>query len=175
MKRFITLIILLVFISCGSYNSINNFYHLHKNDANVTAIRMPQFMLSLLRNASPEMNSFIGNVRDIRYIQLSPQNDGESNRINNEINNLTSSKFIEVFRKNEDPVRTLISVRENKTTVKEIMIYKTAPKASSVFYLNGNFNPNTVRKYAKEGNFDKLSNTFMQQYNLVPEASLIEN
>jgi hypothetical protein len=171
MKRLLLFLMLLVLLSCGSYNSINNFYNQHKNDANVTAIHVPQFMLSLLRNASPEMNSFMGNVRDIRYIQLSPQNKVESTSINTQINNLTTTKFIEVFRKNEDPVRTLISVRENKTVVKEIMIYKTAPKTSSVFYLNGNFNPNTVRKYAKEGNLDKLSNTFMQQYNLVPDAS----
>ncbi len=171
MKNFLFGLIILLFTSCGSYNSINSFYNQHKNDANVTAVRVPQFMLSLLRNASPEMNSFIGNVNDIRYIQLSPKTDIESSTINNEINNLTTNSFVEVFRKNEDPIRTLVSVRENKDVVKEIMIYKTALKSSSVFYMNGNFNPNTVRKYAKEGNFDKLSNTLMQQYNLVPNTT----
>ena len=145
---------------------MNAFYNQHKNDANVTAVRVPQFMLSLLRNASPEMNSFMGNVRDIRYIQLSPKSEVESKSINTQINNLTTAKFIEVFRKNQDPIRTLVSVRENKDVVREIMIYKTAPKTSSVFYLTGNFNPNTVRKYAEEGNFDKLSNTLMQQYKI---------
>ena len=145
---------------------MNTFYNQHKNDANVTAIRVPQFMLSLLRNASPEMNNFMGNVRDIRYIQLSPKTEVESKQINTQINNLTTTSFVEVFRKNEDPVRTLVSVRENRDVVREIMIYKTAPNTSSVFYMNGNFNPNTVRRYAKDGNFDKLSNTLLQQYKI---------
>ena len=170
MKHLFLAIFLLILSSCGGYNSINSFYNQHKNDANVTAVHVPQFMLSLLRNASPEMNSFMGNVRDIRYIQLSPKTTQESTSINNQINNLTTVNFVEVFRKNEDSIRTLVSVRERKDVVKEIMIYKTAPKKSSVFYLNGNFDPNKVRKYAEDGNFDRLSNTLMQQYNLVPDT-----
>lgn len=163
-----TIILLFFITSCGSYNSINSFYNQHKNDANVTAVRVPQFMLSLLRNASPEMNTFMGNVRDIRYIQLSPKTTTESSNINTQINNLTTNSFVEIFRKNADPIRTLVSVRENRDVVKEIMIYKTAPKNSSVFYMNGNFDPNTVKKYAEDGSFEKLSNTLTQQYNLKP-------
>ena len=117
----------------------------------------------------------MGNVRDIRYIRLNPKTELESNGINNQINNLTTTKFIEVFRKNEDPIRTLVSVRENRDVVKEIMIYKTAPQTSSVFYMNGNFDPNTVRSYAKEGKFENLSNTLMKQYNIVPDTTVNEN
>lgn len=174
MKKLIWVFFFVLLISCGSYNSMNSFYNQHKNDANVTAVRVPQFMLSLLRNASPEMNSFMGNVRDIRFIQLSPKTEIEGKAINMQINNLTTTSFVEVFRKNEDPVRTLISVREARDVVKEIMVYKTSLKNSSVFYMNGNFDPNRVRKYAKEGNFDKLSNSLMQQYNIAPKISAKE-
>lgn len=164
MKK-ISILLLLLLASCGSYNSINSFYNQHKNDANVTAIRVPQFMLSILKNSSPEMNSFLGTVRDIRFIQLQPKNTTESSLINNQINKLTTANFVEIFRKNEDPIRTLISVREKKDVVKEIMVYKTTPKNSSVFYLNGNFDPNMVRKYAKDGKLDNLTNTLLQQNN----------
>jgi len=165
MKKISIIILLFTLLSCGSYNSINSFYNEHKNDTNVTAIRVPQFMLSLLRNASPEMNNFMGNVNDIRYIQLNPKNETESIAISNQISNLTTNSFVEIFRKNEDLKRTLISVREKKDVVKEIIIYKNSDKNNSVFYMNGNFDPNTVKKYAKDGSFEKLSNSLMQQYN----------
>lgn len=174
MKKLVTVICLILFSACGSYNSIQSFYNDHKNDSNVTAIRVPQFMLSLLRNSSPELNSFMNNVRDIRYIQLSPNSTQESTQINAQINRLTTTRFVEVFRKNTDPVRTLISVRESRDVVKEIMIYKTAPNRSSVFYMNGNFDPTRVRNYAKNGNLDKLTNNFMSQYRLDFDTSTKE-
>ena len=163
MKKLLTVISLLFFCTCGTYNSFQGFYNEHKNDANVTAVTVPQFMLSLLRNSSPEMQGFMNNIRTISYMQLRPTSDQESLRINSQINNLTSTRFVEVFRKNADPIRTLISVREARDVVKEIMIYKTAPNQSSVFYLNGNFDPSKVRTYAKNGNFDQLTTYLVQQ------------
>jgi len=171
MKRYSLLLIFSIFISCGSYNSINGFYNLHKNDANVTAFRVPHFMFSLLRSSSGEMNSFMNNVSDIRFIQLSPKTDAESTTISNQINGLVSNKFVEVFRKNEDTKRTLISVRENRDVVKEIIIYKNGKQHNSIFYFKGNFDPNRVRKYVKENKFDNLSNTVLQQFNFKPDVS----
>jgi len=168
MKKYGFILLFILLISCGSYNSINSFYNLHKNDAKVTAIRVPQYLLSLLRNTSGEMNSLMVNVRDIRYIQLSPTSDTERNHISNQINNLVSNNFVEVFRKNEDHKRTLISVREKRDVVKEIIIYNNGQRTNSVFYLNGNFNPQRVRTYVNEGKFDNLSNTIFQEMNLIP-------
>jgi len=168
MKKYGFILLSLLLFSCGSYNSINSFYNVHKNDANVTAIRVPQYLLSLLRNTSGEMNSFMGNVRDIRYIQLSPKTETERNLISDQINNLVSNNFVDVFRKNEEHKRTLISVREKRDVVKEIIIYNNGTRTNSVFYLNGNFNPQRVRKYVDEGKFDNLSNTIFQEMNLVP-------
>lgn len=158
--------VVLLFISCGSYNSINGFYNNHKNDANVTAFHVPQYMLTLLRNTSGDMNNFMGNVKDIRFIQLKPKTDIERSGISSQINSLVSNSFVEVFRKNEEEKRTLVSVREKRDVVKEIIIYKNDSKNNSIFYLNGNFDPVRVREYVKNDQLDNLSNSILQLNNL---------
>jgi len=163
MKKYATILLTLLLSSCGSYNSINNFYNMHKNDANVTAAQVPNYLLSLLRNTSGEMNNFMGNVREIRYIQLSPKTETQSKLISSQINNLTTNNFVEVYRKNEDTKRTLISLRKKKDVVKEIIIYKNGNKNNSVFYLNGNFDPQRVRKYTKEGKFENISSLIFNE------------
>ena len=168
MKNILSIILILVFTSCSSYSSINSFYNHHKNDTNVTAIEIPQYMLAILRASSGEMNNFMGNVREIRYIHLNPDTESERNQISNQINGLVSNRFVDVYRKNEETKRTLISVRENRDVVKEIIVYKNDKKSNSVFYLKGNFNPEKVREYVKNDEFDKLSSTVLQQYNLSP-------
>jgi len=152
--------------ACGSYNSIDNFYEAHKNDNNVTAIQVPRFMLSTVGNLIPEMNEFVGNIKDLRYIQLNPKNDGESRLINSEINSITTTSFKEIYRKNEDQNRTLVSLRERKDVVKEIMIYSNKNNKNSILYLNGDFNPAKVREYANDKKFDILINNFTNQYNI---------
>ena len=171
MKRYCYLLVVLLFISCGSYNSVNGFYNNHKNDANVTAIHVPQYMLSLLRGTSGEMNSFMANVREIRFIQLKPKTDLERTSISSQINGLVSTSFVEVFRKNEEENRTLISVREKRDVVKEIIIYKNNGKNNSIFYLNGNFDPANVREYVKNDKLDNLSNSILLLNNFNPNQS----
>ena len=171
MKRYCYLLVVLLFISCGSYNSVNGFYNNHKNDSNVTAIHIPQYMLSLLRGTSGEMNSFMANVREIRFIQLKPKTDLERTSISSQINGLVSTSFVEVFRKNEEENRTLISVREKRDVVKEIIIYKNNGKNNSIFYLNGNFDPANVREYVKNDKLDNLSNSILLLNNFNPNQS----
>jgi len=171
MKKYSYLLLVLLFISCGSYNSINRFYNIHKNDANVTAIHVPQYMLSLLRGTSGDMNNFMSNVKEIRFIQLQPATENERNSISTQINGLVSNNFVEVFRKNEDENRTLISLREKRDIVKEIIIYKNNNKNNSIFYLNGNFNPNKVREYVKSNELDNLSSSILQLNNINPASS----
>ena len=171
MKRYCYLFVVLLFVSCSSYNSVNGFYNNHKNDANVTAIHVPQYMLGLLRGTSGEMNSFMANVKEIRFIQLKPNNQMERTAITNQINGLVSNSFVEVFRKNEEENRTLISVREKRDIVKEIIIYKNNNKNNSIFYLNGNFDPSTVREYVKNDKLDNLSNSILQLNNFNPNKS----
>lgn len=168
MKIIISILLISVFLSCSSYSSFNSFYNHHKNDTNVTAVEIPQFMLAILRASSGEMNNFMGNVKEIRYIHLNPGSDLESAQISNQINGIVSHRFIDVYRKNEETKRTLISIRENRDVVKEIIVYKNDNNSNSVFYLKGNFNPEKVREYVKNDDFDKLSNTVLQQYDLNP-------
>ena len=172
MKKIILYIIITVsFTSCGSYNSIDSFYEAHKNDNNVTAIQVPRFMLSTVGNLIPEMNEFVGNIKDLRYIQLNPKNDSESRLINSQINNLTTANFKELYRKNEDENRTLVSLRERRDVVKEIMIYSNKNNKNSILYLNGDFNPAKVREYANDKKFDNLLNNFTNQYNVDSPAT----
>ncbi len=169
MKKYSFILLFSALISCGSYHSINSFYNVHKNDANVTAFRVPHFMFNLLRGSQEsDMNSFLNNVSDIRFIQLNLKSATESIAVSNQINGLVSNRFIEIYRKNEDAKHTLISVRENRDVVKEIIIYKNGKNHHSVFYLSGNFNPVKVRRYVKNGRFDKLSNSVLQQFHFNP-------
>jgi len=166
MKKYLFLLSVILLTSCGNYNSINSFYNTHKNDANVTAFRVPHFMFNLLKGSKDgDMNSFINNATDIRFIQLSPKTDAESLTIRNQINGLVSNSFVEVYRKNEDKKRTLISLREKRDVVKEIIIYNNGTKNNSIFYFKGNFDPSRVRKYVNNKKFDSLSKTVFRQFN----------
>jgi len=49
--------------------------------------------LSLLRGISGDMNSFMGNVKEIRIIQLQPKNENERTSISTQINVLVSNNF----------------------------------------------------------------------------------
>ena len=171
MKKISILISLLFLTSCGNYNSINSFYNMHKDDANVTAFRVPHFMFNLLKNSKDtDMNSFMNNVSDIRFIQLRPKSEMKNTIIRKQMNGLVSKRFVEVYRKNEDSKRSLISIREKRDVVKEIIIYNTGNNNNSIFYFKGNFDPNRVRKYVKNKKFDKLSNSVLQQFNYKPKT-----
>ncbi|MGV6832143.1 MAG: DUF4252 domain-containing protein [bacterium] len=155
---------------CGSYNTIDSFYEANKTKNGVTAFQAPRFLLTTLTNVVPELNSFASKVTDLRYMQIPSGNDSGNLKIANEINGLTNSNFTEVFRKNDDPVRTLVTIRERKDVVKEIIYFKKNSQQNSIFYLQGDFNPIQVRKMAEEQKFDQIINSLSQQYqwNLTP-------
>ena len=154
---------LLLFLSCSSYNSIDSFYEAHKNDNQVTAFRVPQFMFSLLRNISPEMNSLVGDTKDLRYMQFPSATDKQAQFLNSQMNSFTGSSFIEIYRKNDNLKRNVVSIREKRDVVKEILVYKNDNTNGSFLYFKGNFDPVQVRKMAKNNDFE----TFGQK--LVPQ------
>jgi len=164
-KKIIPLFSLLIICSCSTYNSIDTFYNRHKNDNQVTAVRVPQFMLTLISGLSPEMRSVIGNTKDLRYMQFPSTTPAKTRLLNQQMNGITGSNFIEVFRKNDNLKRNIISVREKKNTVKEILIYNNDNTKGSFLYFNGNFDPAKVRQMAKNNAFDKLSTNLIQQLN----------
>ncbi|NJB69601.1 hypothetical protein GGR42_000063 [Saonia flava] len=165
-RKFSFLLFFLLITSCSSYNSIDSFYAAHKNDNQVTAIRVPQFMLSLISDISPEMKSLVGNTKDLRYMQFPSATESRTNFLNSQMNSITGTSFIEVFRKNDETKRNVISIREKRDVVKEILIYNNNNINGSFLYFNGNFDPIKVRNMAQSDQFEKLSNGLVNQFSL---------
>jgi len=165
-KKLVSLVFILTIIACGSYNSIDSFYNAHKNDSQVTAIRVPQFMLSLLGNISPEMKSLIGNTKDLRYMQFPSPTPERTKYLNAQMNSIAGNSFIEVFRKNDDLKRNIISIREKRNAVKEILIYNNNNIRGSFLYFNGDFDPVKVREMAKNSEFSELPKILGKEFNM---------
>ncbi|MFH6604140.1 DUF4252 domain-containing protein [Maribacter algicola] len=165
-KRTLILGGLMLLSACSTYNSIDSFYEAHKNDDQVTAIRVPQFMLSLIGNISPEMQSLIGNTRDLRYMQFPSTTPARTQFLNKQMNGITGSSFIEVYRKNDDLKRNIVSIREKRNAVKEILIYNNNAARGSFLYFNGNFDPVKVREMARSEEFQKLGDGLIDQFNM---------
>ncbi len=166
-RNFIWLIVLLLLLSlnaCGSAHSVDQFYNKHKDDDQVTALRIPSVVIDMLSDLSPEMKSLFGDTDDIRLMKFSGMSPAKFNSLNTQINNLTSSSFIEVYRKNEEAKRNVISIREKRNVVKEILFYKTDSFNTTLLYLNGNFEPSKVRNLAESDQFNKVSETLNLQY-----------
>ncbi|MBT8186302.1 MAG: DUF4252 domain-containing protein [Croceitalea sp.] len=157
---------LLLFTACGGYNSIDNFYEMHKNDDQVTAIRVPQFMIALVGQISPEMQALVGTTKDLRYMQFPSASESQAKFLNDQMNGFTTGNFIEVFRKNDDLKRNVVAIREKKDVVKEILIYNNDNIKGTFLYFNGNFDPAQVRQLAKNNEFQQFSNGLLPQLNL---------
>ena len=173
-KKIIFLVCVLTLSACGSYNSIDRFYNAHKNDSQVTAIRVPQFMLSLLGNISPEMKSLIGNTKDLRYMQFPSATPERTQYLNTQMNTITGNSFIEVFRKNDELKRNVISIREKRNAVKEILIYNNNNIRGSFLYFNGDFDPVKVREMAKNSEFNELPNSLVKEFNMQSSEEINE-
>ena len=171
MKNIIFLSTILLFSSCSTYNSIDRFYDAHKEDDQVTAIRVPNFMLSLLGNISPEMKSLVGNTKDLRYMQFPSATQERSNFLNQQMNGITGSSFIEVFRKNDDLNRNVVSIREKRDAVKEILIYNNNNQNGSFLYFNGDFDPVKVRQMAQNEEFQKMGEGLINRFNMGSKPS----
>ncbi len=172
MKRIIFLLASVLVSSCGTYNSIDRFYDAHKEDDQVTAIRVPRFMLSMIGNISPEMKSLVGNTKDLRYMQFPSTTPERTRFLNQQMNGITGNSFIEVFRKNDDLNRNVVSIREKKDAVKEILIYNNNNQNGSFLYFNGNFDPVKVRQMAQNEEFQKMGKGLIDQYNMGPTPGI---
>lgn len=158
------LLLLIMLTGCGTYNSIDTFYDNHKNDNQVTAVRVPRFMLGMLGEISPEIQTLIGNTKDLRYMQFPSTTAEKTQFLNQQMNDITGNSFIEVFRKNDDLKRNVISIREKRNTVKEILIYINNGQNGSFLYFNGNFDPEKVRQLANEDGFKTLGDGIINQF-----------
>ena len=164
LKKFSILSVILLITSCSSYNSIDSFYNAHKNDNQVTAIRVPQFMLTMISEISPEMKAVVGNTKDLRYMQFPSTTTSRTQFLNQQMNGITGNSFIEIFRKNDELKRNVVSVRERKNLVKEILIYNNDNQTGSFLYFNGDFDPAKVREMAKNEQFTKFGDNIINQF-----------
>ena len=80
------------------------------------------------------------------------------------MNGITGNSFIEVFRKNDELKRNVVSIREKRNSVKEILIYNNDNLNGSFLYFNGDFDPVKVREMAKGNEFGKLGDGLIQQF-----------
>ncbi|RMB62728.1 DUF4252 domain-containing protein [Dokdonia sinensis] len=165
-KSIFFLLSLVLLTSCGSQNAIDSFYNAHKNDDQVQAIRVPRFMLTLLSSISPEVQSLIGNTKDLRYMQFPSTTMERTKALNNEMATMTGNSFIEVYRNNDNAKRNVVSIREKGNTVKEILIYNNDASKGSFLYFKGNFDPVRVREMVKNKDFEKLDDVIINQFNI---------
>lgn len=122
-------------------------------------------MLSMIGNISPEMKSLVGNTKDLRYMQFPSATEDRTRFLNQQMNGITGSSFIEVYRKNDQLKRNVVSIREKRDAVKEILIYNNNNTTGSFLYFNGDFDPVKVRQMAQNEEFQKMGEGLMGQFN----------
>lgn len=105
----------------------------------------------------------VGNTKDLRYMKFPSATPARTTFLNQQMNGITGTDFIEVFRKNDNLKRNVVSVRERKNTVKEILIYNNNNQTGSFLYFNGDFDPVKVREMAKNNKFEDLGAALSNQ------------
>jgi len=112
------------------------------------------------------MKSLVGNTKDLRYMQFPSATPARTEFLNKQMNSITGNSFIEVYRKNDELRRNVVSIREKRDAVKEILIYNNNNLNGTFLYFNGDFDPVKVREMAKNEEFKKLGDGLINQYNM---------
>lgn len=166
MKKSITLILILFSLySCSTYN-YSEFYKAHKNDMNTTAFQMPKFLTNVLSGLSPEINSFFNNVHDFKFLTFNNVSPQKLSVINEKVNLITNSSFTDFIRKNEENTRLVISGKEKKGIVKELVYYYYKNNRIHSFYLKGNFDSNKIKSLSEKKEFEKFSQELLTKANV---------
>ena len=163
-KIVVILFLMLVISSCGSGKSFQSFFNDHKRDIGVTAFQVPNFMMSLVKNISPEINDLFGNVRDFKFITFSKISREKQNLLITEMNLVTDNNFTDILRKNTSVKTKIVSVKEDGDVVTQAVIFNSTLAKTSVFYLKGRFNPNRIKELSETNQFESLSNKLIQSY-----------
>lgn len=121
-------------------------------------------MLSFLAGVSPEMERLVGNTKDMRYMRFSGISPQRSTYLNRQMSTITGNSFVEVFRKNDELKRNVISIREKRNTVREILVYTNNNFEASFLYINGEFDPAKIREMADNESFGKIQDNLFNKY-----------
>jgi sugar-specific transcriptional regulator TrmB len=164
MKRLVLAFIIgILLVSCSS--SFQSFYNNHKADMGATSFQVPNFMKAVLNNISPEVKHAIGNISDFKYIKFENVDALKRQNLILEMSTVTNNGFTDVFRKNEAEHTRIISVREIGPVVTDAIIFNSSPTETTAYYLQGNFDPEKIKKFSDEESFNTFSSQLMQSYN----------
>ncbi len=121
-------------------------------------------MYSLLGSASPEVKDVMKNVSDIRYMNLPSSSSLKNQQINTEIDKITKSGYSDIFRKNNNENRSLLTVKEQGNTIKQIILHNSNGSNNSLLYLKGNFDAGKIRKMAEDDTFTEFNSILDNKY-----------
>ena len=161
---------LLLLSSCGSGKSFNSFFNDHKRDLGATAFQVPNFMMTLVKNISPEINDLFGNVNDFKFITFSEISREKQNLIISEMNLVTDNNFTDILRSNAAEKTKIVSVKEVGNVVTQAIIFNSTLSETSVLYLKGRFDPNRIRLLSESNQFENLSEKLIQNYQSKPKT-----
>jgi hypothetical protein len=161
---------LLLISSCGSGKSFNSFFNDHKRDLGATAFQVPNFMMTLVKNISPEIDELFGNVNDFKFITFSEISREKQNQIISEMNLVTDNNFTDILRTNAVEKTKIVSVKEAGDVVTQAIIFNSTLSETSVFYLKGRFDPNRIRELSESNQFENLSEKLIQNYQSKPKT-----
>lgn len=153
----------LILFSCGSA-SFQGFYNNHKTDLGATSFQVPNVMKALLSTISPETRSVIGNLQDVKYIKLNSVSPLRRQQIITEMNAVTNSGYLDMFRQNLVNNTRIISVKENGNILTDVILFNCDEKEATAFYLKGSFDPDKIKTLSEAKNFDALSLDLLQSY-----------
>jgi len=163
MKKIFYLVSLLLMLSCASTKTFQSFFNEHKNDMGVTAFQVPNFMKALLGTISPEMNGLFSNIQDFKFLTFNEISSEKKALLIQQMNAVTASNYKDILRKNTEEKTKIVSVIEDGDKVSEAIIFNTTLAKSSVFYLKGSFDPNTLKKVSETDGFENLSSKLLEQ------------
>lgn len=160
--------ILACFLLTGCGSSFQGFYNNHKNDIGVTSFQLPNFVKAVIGNVSPEVSDLVGNIADLKYMKF--ENPSPTKRLGliQELSDVTNHGYIDMFRKNEESLTRMVSVKELGVILTDVILFKSSETETTAFYLKGKFDPEKVKALSDEEKFDDLS----KQLQLLAPSSL---
>jgi len=172
MKKFAFLIVSgLLLISC-KVASFQGFYNSHKTDLGATSFQVPNVMKALISSVSPQTKGIVGNLQDLKYIKLNGVSSLKRQQILTEMNAITNTGYLDMFRHNQVGNTRIISVKENGNVLTDVILFNCDEKEATAFYLQGRFDPDKIKTLSEVKNFNALVSDLLQSYQLNTSKAL---
>jgi hypothetical protein len=163
MKNILIFIVFAIsFYSCNT--TFNQFYSAHKTDMGTTSFQMPNFIKGTLTVLAPETKTILDHILDFKYIKFENINDFKRQVLVNEMNEVTTGGYSDMYRKNETNHIRILSVKEKGTKVTDFIIFNSTNNETTAFYLRGNFDPLQIKSLLDETNYSEFTQQLIQSY-----------